>query len=753
MQSKEKQMTLENNSGNTGESETSPGWDYPGSASTFLDPLLTSLIIITKLHGRPMSGEALTAGLPLEENQLTLALFIRAASRAGFSSRVAKRKLSALTNLTCPLVLLLQNRRCCVLTSIDYRAKTATLMIPEASEGIGFEGEKDSDGYATVSLDELQEEYEGHVIFTKPEFQFEERTERNLALESEHWFWGTVLLSWRIYRDVFLATIFINIFVLVSPFFVRNVYNRVVPNNAIETMWWLALGAFIAFSFDIVLRIIRTYFLDLAGKKSDLILSAKLFGQALGMRFEGRPASVGNFAKNIQEFEVVRDFVTSASLGTVVDLPFALLFLVVIGVMSGPLVWVPVVAIVVILLAGMIFQPIMKSAIVRSARAGSQKNGILIESLHNLESIKATGAEGQFQRKWEEAVGFIAQCNMKSRLLSSAASSLGTYVNQLSTIMLLVFGVYLIKSGELNMGSLIAAMMLNSRAISPFIRLANISTRYNSARAAYSSLKTVMDLEQERPPEKKFIHHPVFTGDVSFKQVDFNYPGMQYLALAGVSFDLHAGDHVGIIGRIGSGKSTIARLLMGLYQPAKGSIEVDGIDINQLNPAVLRRHIGIVTQEQSLFYGSVRDNIVMGVPHVDDRVLNRAAELAGVMDFITKQPDGLDMNVGERGLSLSGGQRQCVLLARALLLDPPILLLDEPTSSMDSSSEQAFIRRLQKVIENKTVVLVTHKSSLLNLVDQLIVMDHGQIVAQGEKEQVIGQLRQNTISEGQQSNG
>lgn len=726
-------------------------WEYPGSASTFLDPLLTSLIVITKLHGRPMSGEALTAGLPLEDNKMTLALYIRASQKAGFASRVAKRKLSELTNLVCPCVVLLQNRQCCILTAIDHEQKTAELILPEASEGVGFEGEKDSDGYITVALDQLQAEYEGHVIFSKPEFQFEQRAERTLNLESEHWFWGTILLSWRIYRDVFLATIFINSFVLVSPFFVRNVYNRVVPNNAIETMWWLALGAFIVFSFDIILRIIRTYFLDLAGKKSDLILSAKLFGQALGMRFEGRPGSVGTFARNIQEFEVVRDFVTSASLGTLVDLPFALLFLAVIGMMAGPLVWVPVGAIAVIIVSGMIFQPIMKAAIVKSSRAGSQKNGLLIECLNGLESVKATGSEGQFQRKWEESVSYIATCNMKSRLLSSAAGSVGTYANQLSTIILLIFGVYLIKDGNLNMGSLIAAMMLNSRAITPFIRLANVATRYNSARAAYSSLKTVMDLEQERPPEKKFIHHPVFEGDISFEQVDFNYPGTQYMALAGVSFTAKKGERFGIIGRIGSGKSTIARLLMGLYRPVKGTIEVDGIDVNQLNPAALRRHIGIVTQEQTLFYGSVRDNIVMGVPHIDDRLLNRAAELAGVMDFITHQPDGMDMNVGEQGRVLSGGQKQCVLLARALLLDPPILLLDEPTSSMDSSTEQAFISRLQTIIHGKTLILVTHKTSLLKLVDKLIVMDHGQIVTQGSKDSVVRQLQENIVSEGQKS--
>lgn len=726
-------------------------WRYPGSARTFFDPLLTSLVIMTKLHGRAMSAEALSAGLPLENNRMTLALYIRASQKVGFSSRVTKAELTQLNNLVCPCVILLKNRRCCILTAVNRQENRFELLIPEASEGVGFEGEKDSDAYTTVTLEQLSDEYEGHVIFSKPEFQFEERAEKGLEIKADHWFWSTILLSWRIYRDVFLATILINMFVLVSPFFVRNIYNRVVPNNAIETMWWLVLGAFIAFTFDIVLRMVRTYFIDLAGKKSDLILSAKLFAQTLGMRFKGRPASVGSFAKNVQEFEVVRDFVTSASLGTLVDLPFALLFLAVIATMSGPLVWVPVAAIVVVVVSGMIFHPIMKTAIVKSSRASSQKNGLLIESLTGLESVKATGAEGQLQRKWEEAVSYIAKCNMESRLLSSAAGSVGTYVNQLSTIMLLVYGVYLIKDGDLNMGSLIAAMMLNGRAISPFIQLANLITRYNSAHAAYDSLKTVMALEQERPAEKKFIHHPVFSGEITFDLVDFNYPDVRYLALAGVSFRIKPGERVGIIGRIGSGKSTIARLLMGLYQPAKGSIEVDGIEIDQLNPNALRRHIGIVTQEQTLFYGSIRENIIMGVPHADDRLIMRAVTLSGIMDFVAHLPDGLETNVGEQGRRLSGGQRQCVLLARALLLDPPILLLDEPTSAMDNSSEQAFLGRLEKTIKGKTLILVTHKSSLLKLVDTLIVMDHGQIVKQGSKQSVIEHLQDNRIAEGQKS--
>jgi len=559
------------------------------------------------------------------------------------------------------------------------------------------------------------------------------------------------MMSWRIYRDVLLASVLINMFALVTPLFTRNVYDRVVPNSAIDTMWALAIGALVVFSFDIMMKMTRTYFLDLAGKKADLLLSAKLFAQVLGMRFEGRPASVGTFSKNVQEFEVVRDFITSATMATLVDLPFVMIFLTVIWILSGNLVWVPVTGIVIILLSGFIFHPLMKEATEKSARASSQKNGLLIEAIGGLESVKATSAESSMQSRWEAAVSYISECNIRSRLLSTASGSIGSYINQICTVGLIIFGVYMIKDGDMTMGGLIAAMMLSGRAVGPVMKIANLTTRFNSARTAYSSLESIMELEQERPADKKFLQVEKIEGEIDFKKVDFSYPQAEFLALSDVSFKISPGDRVGVIGRLGSGKSTVAKLLMNLYRPAKGRIEVDSIDLGQLNPADLRRHIGVVTQDQTLFYGTLRENIVMGVPHVEDNTMLRAVHLSGVMDFANSHPDGLDMQVGERGQMLSGGQRQCVLLARAFLLDPPILLFDEPTSAMDNSSEQRFLQRLVTILPNKTLIFITHKTALLRVVDKLIVMDQGQVVTQGSKDEVFARLQGNKVSQGEQS--
>ncbi|MCK5784148.1 MAG: type I secretion system permease/ATPase, partial [Desulfobacterales bacterium] len=357
------------------EQKSKPSWQFPVTSDVFFDPLLDSLEILTRLHGRPHSKESLTAGMPLVNNKFTFDVFIRAAKRAGLSSRLLKRPLGDISHLSTPCVLVLTEQRACVLTAIDHEKGEATVIFPDSG-----------DGALTLPVSELGDYYDNHILLAKPTFRFEARAEKTVALDSEHWFWGTLMMSWRIYRDVLIASVLINMFALVTPLFTRNVYDRVVPNSAIDTMWALAIGALLVFTFDIVMKMTRTYFLDLAGKKADLLLSAKIFARVLGMRFEGRPASVGTFSKNVQEFEVVRDFITSATMAALVDLPFVMIFLTVIWILSGNLVWIPVAAIIIILLSGLIFHPLMKEATEKSSRASSQKNGLLIEAIGGLES-------------------------------------------------------------------------------------------------------------------------------------------------------------------------------------------------------------------------------------------------------------------------------------------------------------------------------------------------------------------------------
>jgi ATP-binding cassette subfamily C protein LapB len=520
----------------------------------------------------------------------------------------------------------------------------------------------------------------------------------------------------------------------------------VVPNHAVETLWVLSIGAAIVFGFDLLMRTLRGYFIDVAGKKVDVILSASIFERMMGVRMEVRPASVGVFANNLQEFEAFRDFLTSATITTLIDLPFIVLFILVIWWVGGPLALIPLNAVPVVIVVGLILQGSLRKVVQEVFRHSAQRQATLIETLSGLETVKSVGAEGPIQRKWEQVIGQIARLGLRARFLSAAVVNVSVFIQQIVTIAVVIYGVYLISEKELTTGALIACTILTGRILAPLSQVAGLLTRYYQSKAALDSLNNMMRLPVERPPGKSFVHRPKFHGDVEFKNVNFSYPGQTLPALSAVSFKIAAGERVGIIGRIGSGKTTIEKLILGLYNPTSGSVLIDGIDLQQIDPAELRHNIGYVPQDVVLFYGSVKDNITMGAPYVDDSAMLRAAEIAGVADFVNRHPMGFDMPVGERGDGLSGGQKQTIAIARAQLLDPPVLLMDEPSNSIDNRSEELFKSRLANNLENKTLILVTHRASLLTLVNRLIVIDGGRVVADGAKEQVLAALAEGRLN-------
>ncbi|HHI76072.1 MAG TPA: type I secretion system permease/ATPase [Gammaproteobacteria bacterium] len=716
----------------------SDDWEVPREAvRSFHDPLLESLVLLARLEGRPATPDALTAGLPLKDGYLTPELFPRAAQRAGLSARLMKRPLDQIPEAVLPVVLLCRDRQACILTRIDRAAGRAEVIRPETGSGS-----------VELAIEDLQAEYGGYVFFVKPEHRFDERAPNQALVRSGHWFWGTLARSWRIYRDVLVASLLINLFALASPLFVKNVYDRVVPNNATETLWVLAIGVALVVVFDILMKMLRSYFIDLAGKKADLLLSARIFEQVLGMRMEAKPPSVGAFANNLREFESIRDFITSASIATLVDLPFVFLFLLVIWLVGGPVVWVAIGVIVLVLIYGLLVQRPLRESVEKTYAASAQKGAMLVETLSGLESVKFLGAESTLQRKWEQLTGHIADWSIRSRLLSTSAVNVAGMLQQLSQVGVVVVGVYQIVNGELSMGGLIACTMLTGRAVAPMGQVANLAVRYFHAKTALGTLDRVMAMPVDRPEDKTFISRPALEGEIEFEHVSFKYPGQEMAALDDVSFRIRPGEHVGIIGRIGSGKSTIAKLILGLYAPASGAVRIDGLDVRQINPADLRRNIGYVAQEPVLFFGSVRENIVMAAPHASDEEILRAAEIAGVTDFVQRHPMGFDMPVGERGENLSGGQRQAIAVARALINAPGVFVMDEPTNSMDNTSESMLKKRLASVIEGKTAIIATHRSSILDLVDRLIVLDQGRVIADGDKETVVRMLKEGRLRTG-----
>jgi ATP-binding cassette subfamily C protein LapB len=524
-----------------------------------------------------------------------------------------------------------------------------------------------------------------------------------------------------------------------------NVYDRVVPNHAIETLWVLAVGVLTVFVFDFLLRNLRGYFVDSAGRMADVKLASRIFEQVLGLKMAARPASAGAFASNLREFESLRDFFTSATLVALVDLPFVLLFVAVVWLIGGPIALVPGIAIPVVIGVGLVLQLPLNRVVRRSFKDAAQKHGLLVESLNGLETIKAAGAEGRTQHDWERYVGATAGSAMHARFLASLGINVSALAQNLVTVGVVVFGVYRIADGDMTVGALVAATIITGRAMAPLAQVAGILTRYHQARAAYEALDQVMALPNERPADVRFLHRPQIHGGIAFQNVSFLYPGAQQPALEQVSFTIRPGERVGLIGRIGSGKTTIEKLVLGLYEPAQGAVLIDGTDLRQIDPADLRRHVGCLLQDVFLFHGTIRDNIALGAPFADDRAVLRAAQLAGVEEFVARHPQGFDLEVGERGERLSGGQRQAVALARALLLDPPILMLDEPTSAMDNDAENRLKQRLGEVLDGRTLLLVTHRASLLSLVERLIVLDGGRLLADGPKDEVLAALADGRI--------
>jgi ATP-binding cassette subfamily C protein LapB len=704
------------------------------------DPLLDSLVEVCRFHGRGATRASLAAGLPLSGGRLSLELAERAAARAGMACRLQRVALEAIDAAALPAILILDNNQTCVLMSWADDGD-ARVLLPSTGQG-----------EVKLPRANLAERYRGVSLFVRPQFRLDGRTREVRATRRGHWFWSALGAQRFVYRDVLWAAALVNLFALALPIFSMNVYDRVVPNNAVETLLAMAVGIVIVLSADFWLRNLRSRFVDEASARIDVQLSSRLMERVLGMKLANRPESVGSFASNLRGFEQVRDFIASSTVTALIDLPFAALFVAVMAWLS-PWLALPVVAtfgIVVVL--GWVLQHRLHELSETTYRAAAQRNATLIESLAGIETIKAQGAEGAIQARWERANIFLARINVRMRALSAQASQGTAWLTQLCSVATILVGVYLIGERELTMGALIAAGMLSGRALAPAGQVVALLMQYQGARTALESLDKLMAQPVERPGADEgaapFIERRELEGEVEFRGVRFAYPSREDAALDGVSLRIAPGEKVAFIGRVGSGKSTVLRLAMGLYQPADqaGAVLLDGIDLRQLDPADVRRNVAHVAQDVLLFHGSLRDNIAFGLPHADDAAIVAAADIAGLTEFVQRHPKGFDLPVGERGELLSGGQRQAVGIARAVLHNAPILLLDEPTSAMDFSTESQITQRLSAFAKDKTVLLVTHRTSLLSMVDRVVVIDHGRVVADGPRDRIMEALQSGRIA-------
>lgn len=701
-----------------------------GVDPTPADPLLDCLASVARYYERGVPGPALIAGLPLPDGRLTPSFVSRAAARAGLVTKIVRQPLAKLSSLLLPAILLMDGENAIVLLERDDQGR-ATILLPETGHGS-----------ETVDVASLEDGYTGYAILLKPEYRFQETSVTPGNADKGNWFWSALSPLWPTYVQVLIVASVVNLLALAAPLFVMNIYDRVLPNKALSTLWVLAIGMLLAISFDFILRTVRHALIGNAGRRADVLLASRLFEHVLGMDLASRPLRSGEFANHLKDYEIVREFFTSSTLVTATDLLFIGLFIFVIYQIAGVVALVPAIAVVLVILVGLIIQVPVSHTVGKAQSESAHRHSLLFESLTGLETIRTSGAEGQLQRQWEQLVAQNARTSERLRFLTSLGTNMTSFLQQLVTVGVVVVGVYLFDQGEVSPGAIIAAVILSGRAVGPLGQIASTIGRSQQALQSLRMLNRIMALPRESDDQIRHIGKTIKSGSIEFDSVGFEYPGAGTSALEDFTLKIEPGERVGIIGKVGSGKTTVGRLIARLYVPTSGTLLLDGVDIRQYHPSEVRRSVALVAQDAVLFHGSVRDNIVLGAPHVSDDAVVRAAELAGVAEFVKTHPQGYNMPVGEAGRQLSSGQRQAVALARAFVAHPAIVFLDEPSGAMDMASERTLLDKLRaSIAADQTLILTTHRSAMLSLIDRLVVLENKRVVADGPREEVMAKLR------------
>ena len=715
------------------------------------DALAHALSWLTRHHGRERTPESLLAGLPAdigEAGRLGPDQAIRVMQEAGYNAGLLQRPVAELHELLLPAVLLLKDSDCCIVVA--------------RRSGPGESGRYDivmpgpEPSACTATEAELQAEYTGVALVATPRIEADApigAARPSFARDAgSHWLWGTMRRFVPYYRAALMAALLSNLLMLVTGLATSVIYDKVIPHQAYVTLWTLAIASGLALAFDLMARQLRAYLIDMAGRKADLIVGSLLFRQTLSLRMEHRPSSAGGYAHHLAQIEQVRDFFASATLSALSDLPFIVVFVGMTFAVGGPLGWVLVIAIPMLVALSAFIQGSLRRAMNAQMQQQADLQGVLVEAVDGMEDLKAAGAHGRFLRLYEHATAAAASAMLRSRSITAWTMNLTSIAQQAVTIVMLVWGVYLIDDKVITSGTLIGAVMFAMRAVAPLASVTSLATRYQGARAAMRALDDVMSKPVEREEGKAYLPRRELSGRVGLVDVAFSYPqrdahgragahpGEGPRVLKGVTLRFEPGERVAILGRIGSGKSTVLRLLAGLYRPTEGHVEADGIDLRQIDPADYRARVGFVSQDPRLFNGTLRDNVLLDRASADPARLVPVAKLTGLDRLVSGHPQGWELPVGEAGGLLSGGQRQLVALARCLVTEPQILLMDEPTSSMDAQSEVAFLRQLKEASGRCTLVMVTHRPAVLELVQRIVVVDGGKVVMDGPKDQVLAAL-------------
>ena len=701
--------------------------------------IIEHIALTTRLLGAPVSEAALSAEVVRDKKlNVNFHSLVEVLRSHGFENTLSKRSLEDIPSLAVPVVLILHNEEAAVVTKIEGVGRARKYHIRQTD---GLAQELD---YAQLSV-----LYLGYCWFIKPKMVSDARSELPEYHLPKSWFWKVIWRFRSYYYQVILATFIINFLALVSSLYVMNVYDRVIPNQAYETLWVLSIGVFLAIAFEFAAKMIRGHLTDIAGKKADLIISSALFRRVLALRLADRPASSGSYANNLREFEAVREFMTSASLLTLVDLPFLLLFVTVIAIIGGKLALIPLTIIPIVIIVGFLVQRPLSRHINESMKESSQRSGLAVEAIEGIETLKTNNATSWAQQRWDEYTAKTSAASIKVKDTSNFMINFTIGMQQLNTVGLVLLGTYLIHAENpaerITMGALIAAVILSGRALSPLSQIAGLATRFQQAKLALEGVNNIVQRPIERDPERKYLTLDRVEGGIAFDNVSFQYQEETGAAVSDLKLNIRPGEKVGVLGRIGSGKSTMLKLASGLYDSAKGNITLDGVDMRQLDPNFLRSEVVLLSQQPRLFLGTLREN--MDLARFDgystDQELLAALKRFGLDRIIRNHPRGLDMPLGEDGLGLSGGQKQIIALARMTLRHPKVVLLDEPTTGLDQATERMALNAVAQWSKDKTMVVVTHRPQVLQIVNRIIVMDNGKVVMDGPRDLVLQKLMQN----------
>lgn len=701
--------------------------------------IIEHIALTTRILGAPVSEAALSAEVvrdrKLNINFQSLGEVLRS---HGFENTLSKRDLQDIPSLAVPLVLMLHNEEAAVVVRIEGVGRNRIYFLRQID---GLEQQ--------LSHDELVSLYLGYCWFIKPKVTADNRSDLPEYHLPKSWFWKVIWRFKGYYYQVILATFIINFLALVSSLYVMNVYDRVIPNQAYETLWVLSIGVMLAILFEFLAKMIRGHLTDIAGKKADLIISSAIFRRMMALRLADRPASAGSYANNLREFESVREFMTSASLLVLVDLPFLLLFITVIFIVGGKLAIVPAIIIPIVIIVGFIVQRPLSRYINESMKESSQRQGLAVEALEGIETLKTNNATGWAQQRWDTYTAKTSASSIKVKDTANFMINFSVAMQQLNTVFLVLFGTYLIHNENtaerITMGALIAAVILSGRALSPLAQVAGLATRFQQAKLALEGLNNIIERPIERVPERKYISPSNIQGNITFENTCFQYQEDGKPAVSNLNLQIRAGEKIGILGRIGSGKSTMLKLASGLYDGSTGNVMLDNIDMRQIDPNFLRSQILLLSQSPRLFLGTLRENMDLARSdgYSSDQELLEALQRFGLDKIIRNHPKGLDMPLGEDGLGLSGGQKQIIALARMTLRNPRIVLLDEPTTGLDQATERMSLQAISQWAQDKTLLVVTHRPQVLQIVNRIIVMDEGKVVMDGPRDLVLQRLMQN----------